>query len=306
MKVFITGATGFVGQEVVCQAHQNGHSLRIQARDSQTPSVRELALKTKAEIHPGDVLDSRSLEGALEGAEAVIHLVGIISEVGNCTFENIHIQGTRNMVAASQRSGAKRFLHMSALGTRLGAVSRYHQSKWAAEEIVRQSGLEYTIFRPSLIYGPRDHFVNLFAKLSKFSPVLPIMAKGEARFQPVSVATVAEAFIRALNEPRAIRETFDLCGLETLTLPQILDTILGVTERKRWQLRIPLAIARCQAALLELVYCRILRKAPPLNRDQLIMLQEDNVGEGGKAEELLGLGQTRFRDGIAGYLKRKT
>src|SRR5207237_1119041 len=106
---------------------------------------------------------------------AVIHLVGIISKVGRNTFENVHTQGTQNIVTSAREAGIKRFVHMSALGSRANAVSRYHQSKWAAEEAVRRSGLDYTIFRPSIIYGPKDHFVNLFDKMARFSPVLPVM-----------------------------------------------------------------------------------------------------------------------------------
>ena len=297
MRVFVTGATGFVGQEVVRQAREGGHSVRILVRNSQPRSTNA------SEIHVGDVLDARTLEGALGDIEAIIHLVGIISEVGRHTFENIHALGTRNMVEAAQRSGVKRFLHMSALGTRAGAVSRYHQSKWAAEETVRQSGLDYSIFRPSLIYGPGDHFVNLFAKMAKFSPVLPIMGAGNARFQPVAVEVVASAFIRALKEPRANHQTFDLCGPQTMTLPQILDEIMAATGRKRWKVYIPMALARCQAALLELFYGQILKQAPPLNRDQLLMLQEDNVGDRSKAEDLFGLTQTPFQEGIRSYLR---
>ena len=99
--------------------------------------------------------------------EAVVHLVGIISEVGQNTFENVHPRGTENIVAAARAADVTRFIHMSALGTRPNAASRYHQSKWAAEEIVRRSGLAWTIFRPSIIYGPGDGFVNLFARMSR-------------------------------------------------------------------------------------------------------------------------------------------
>jgi NADH dehydrogenase len=304
MKVFVTGATGFVGREVVRQARQGGHSLRILARDPSARAVREVVLVSAAEVYAGDVVDARTLESGFQGMDAVIHLVGIISEVGRSTFENIHTEGTQNIVTAARGSGVKRFLHMSALGTRPGAASRYHRTKWASEEIVRRSGFDYTIFRPSLIYGPKDHFVNLFSRLARFSPVLPVMGSTQARFQPVSVEVVAAAFVRALNEPKSINQTFDLCGPETFTFPELLDQILAVTRRKRLKLHIPLALARCQAAFLELLFSGILRKASPLNRDQLIMLQEDNVGDYRKAEEMFGLTQRPFGERIGEYLKR--
>src|SRR5690348_4575534 len=145
MKVFVTGATGFVGGAIVQQLQQEGHSVRMLVRNK---SLGETRAPTGADIHIGNVLDAESLRGALKGTDAVIHLVGIISEVGQSTFENIHVRGTGNVVAAAKGQGIKRFLHMSALGTRANAVSRYHKTKWEAEEIVRCSGLEYTIFRP--------------------------------------------------------------------------------------------------------------------------------------------------------------
>ena len=202
----------------------------------------------------------------MSGVESVIHLVGIISEVGESTFENVHAQGTQNMVAAAQQAGVRRFVHMSALGTRPNAASRYHQSKWAAEELVRHSGLEFTIFRPSLIYGPEDQFVNLFARIIRLSPIVPLLGSPHARFQPVPVEAVAAAFARSLGDPRSVGQTYDLCGPEALTLSEIVDRIQGVLGKRRIKLHVPLSLARCQAACMEFVFRRLLRKAPPLNQ----------------------------------------
>jgi NADH dehydrogenase len=232
-------------------------------------------------------------------------LVGIISEAGKKTFENIHVRGTENVVNAARTAGVKRFLQMSALGTRPNAVSRYHQTKWAAEELVRKSGLGFTIFRPSLIFGPHDKFVNMFARMSRFLPALPVMGTGKAKFQPVAVETVAGAFVRSLGEPRSVGQTYDLCGPDTLTLPEILDTILEVTGRKRAKLRIPIGVARVQAALSEFLCSGLFGKPPPLNRDQLIMLEEGNVGNAQPANELFGLEAVGFREGISRYLVGK-
>ena len=236
--------------------------------------------------------------------EAVIHLVGIISEVGDSTFENVHVRGTGNIVTAARQAGARRFVHMSALGTRPNAASRYHQTKWAAEELVRHSGLDYTIFRPSLIYGPRDQFINLFARMIRLSPVVPLLGSPNARFQPVPVEAVAAAFTRSLSQPKSVGQTYDLCGPDALTLSGIVDQIMGVLQRRRLKLQVPLGLARCQAALLEFIFRSLLRKAPPLNRDQLIMLQEDTVGNPQPANELFGLKPVTLREGIVGYLGR--
>jgi NADH dehydrogenase len=306
MKVLVTGATGFVGREIVRQLRVAGHTIRILIRNPHSPRIRELVSSWGAEVHPGNVLEAASLEGALSGFEAVIHLVGIISEVGECTFENVHTRGTQNMVAAARQARIRRFIHMSALGTRPDAVSRYHQSKWAAEELVRHSGLGFTIFRPSLIYGPEDQFINLFANVIRWSPVVPLLGSSRARFQPVPVEAVAVAFTRSLGEPVSIGQTYDLCGPETLTLSDIVDRIQEVLGKRRLKLRVPLSLARCQAACMEFVFPRLLRKAPPFNRDQLLMLQEDNVGNPQPANELFGLRPAPLQEGIARYLMRDT
>lgn len=302
MNVLVTGATGFVGREIVRQLHEAGQSIRILVRNRTSPRVQEAVSRYGAEAHVGDVLDAASLDGALSGMDAVVHLVGIISEAGDSTFENVHTRGTGNMVAAARRAGVGRFVHMSALGTRPNAASRYHQTKWAAEELVRHSGLEFTIFRPSLIYGPEDQFINLFARLIRLSPIVPLMGNPHARFQPVPVESVAAAFVRSLREPKAAGQTYDLCGPEALTLSEIVDRILDVLQRKRLKLQVPLGLARCQAALLELLFRRLLRKASPLNRDQLTMLQEDNVGNPRPANDLFALEPVTVRAGIAQYL----
>ena len=194
-------------------------------------------------------------------------------------------------------------MQMSALGTRPSAVSRYHQTKWAAEEIVRNSGLAWTIFRPSLIYGPDDEFVNLFAKISRLSPIVPVLGPAKVLFQPVSVHQVARAFVASVTEPAAQRKTFDLAGPEKLTLPQVIDAILKATGRQRFKLRIPRTVSTIQAASLELLYGKLLRRPPPLNRDQLLMLGEDNTGEPGTADALFHLKHPTFQDGIREYLK---
>ncbi|MGD0615515.1 MAG: NAD(P)H-binding protein, partial [Verrucomicrobiota bacterium] len=211
--------------------------------------------------------------------------------------------GTRNVVFAAQDANVKQFVHMSALGARSGARSRYHQSKWEAEEQVRRSGLGWTIFRPSIIYGPGDGFVNLFAKIIRFSPVVPVMGSGRTKFQPVSAKAVGAAFVKALSEPRAIGETCDLCGPQVFTFDELVDQILAVMQRRRLKLHVPPGIARCQAVILEFVFARLLQEAPPLNRDQLIMLQEDNVGNPQPANELFGLKPVSFREGISAYLR---
>jgi uncharacterized protein YbjT (DUF2867 family) len=304
MKVLVTGGTGFVGSEVVRQLHRAGHSPRLLVRNSLSRSVRELVTQFSVEIFPGNVLDVPPLNLAMKGCDAAIHLVGIISEAGEQIFENLHTRATKNVVNAAKTAGVKRFIHMSALGTRPNAVARYHQTKWAAEEIARSSGLDWTIFRPSIIYGPGDGFVNLFASMSRWSPVIPLVGGGISKFQPVPVGNVARSFVASLKETGSIGRTLDLCGDEVMTLRQIVEAVLAATRRRRLMLPLPFGVADIQAAAAEFCFARVLGKPPPLNRDQLLMLREDNVGDGSEANKLFGLHHTAFADGISRYLKR--
>jgi len=249
-----------------------------------------------------DFSDVRSLAQAFRGCDAVVHLVGIIAEFRGNTFEEVHPNLTDRIVRACKESGIRRLIHMSALGTRPDARSRYHQTKWQSEQIVRESDLDWTIFRPSLIYGPRDSFTGLFARMSRWSPVLPAIGGGRNLMQPITVDAVGEAFAKAVDDPASFGKTYDLCGPERLTFRAILQGLLSAQERRRWILSIPIPVARAQAFVMETVWPRILRRPSPLNRDQILMLQEDNIGDGTSADAAFGLVHPRFCDALKGLL----
>lgn len=176
---------------------------------------------------------------------------------------------------------------MSALGARPDSPARYHRSKAAAEVLIQSSGLDWTIFRPSLVYGPGDGFVNLFDRISQWSPIVPVMGPGTNFLQPVAVEIVAEAFAVALQSTSCVGQTIDLCGLERLSFRAVIQRILAVRNRGRWVVSIPWPVARLQARIMEWAFPTLLRRASPLNRDQLLMLQEDNVGDPAPALQLL-------------------
>ena len=274
--IAITGATGFVGRAIVAQACAAGYRVRAIVRDP--PAARRLAEQFGVALFAGNVLDPATLVNAFTGAEAIIHLVGIIRERGAQTFDSVHRQATSNVVAAAQSAGVKRVVHMSALGTRAGARSQYQQSKWAAEGLVRQSGLAWTIFRPSLIYGPGNQSISELAKVVRFAPIIPVLGDGQSKVQPVSVATVAKCFVAAVNCAGAIGETYDLCGPVAFTWNELYDKLLAAQHRRKPKWHVPLPVARAVAAIGEW-----LLPAPPFTRDQLLMLQEDNTGDPGPA-----------------------
>lgn len=296
MNVLITGASGFVGRAVTGEVVRAGHSVRALVRRPPPEDDGPVVWV------PGSILAPEALREAARGCEAVIHLVGIIGEVGDQTFERVHHEGTLRVLEACQSAGVGRWIQMSALGTRPGAASRYHRTKWAAEEAVRGSGLRWTIFRPSVIYGPGDGFVNLFERMSRWSPVLPVIGRGTARLQPVPVESVAQAFARSLDADTTIGKTYDLCGTDRLTLAEILATILKVTGRGRLRVPVPRAVAQVQARLLEAIFPALLGRAAPLSRDQLRMLDEDNLGDPAPAQRDLGILPVGFEAGLRRFL----
>ena len=292
--IAITGASGFIGRAIVAQARAAGHRVRAIVRNPS--SARWLADQFGCELVPGNVLDTATLANALHGVQNVIHLVGIIRERGVQTFDTVHRQATGNVVAAAQKAGVTGFVHMSALGTRPAARSRYHQTKWAAEEIVRQSGLAWTIFRPSLVYGPGDQSISELAKIVRVAPVIPVLGNGSSKIQPVSVAVVAQCFVGALIHPNAVRQTYDLCGPVALTWNELYDQLLAAQGRRKPKCHLPLPVARMLATLGEWLV-----PAPPFTRDQLRMLQEDNTGDPGPATRDFNLIQEPFAQSLRSH-----
>src|SRR5205809_619860 len=200
-RVFVTGATGFVGRAVIQALRGEGYVVRCLVRRGSEPSLRGVGAIERVE---GDVLAPQLLDEGMAGCGAVVHLVGIIREhiATNTTFYRVHVQGTVNVVAAAAAAGVRRYVHMSALGAREGAPSRYHRTKWAAEEVVRACGLPWTIFRPSVIYGRGDGFVSPLARLVRRFPVAPPLRgarpppharRGQRRLRPGAVPRCVRA-----------------------------------------------------------------------------------------------------------------
>jgi len=294
--IVITGATGFVGEEIVKQVRAAGHPVRAIVREPHR--AQWLADRYGVELFHGNVLYAPSVEGAMRGANCVIHLVGIIREWKESTFERVHTLATQYVVDEAKKSDVKRFLHMSALGTRASARSRYHQTKWAAEETVRKSRLAWTIFRPSVIYGPNDKSVNTLATVVRRLPFVPVLGSGRTKIQPISVENVAAAFVAATRNDNSVGKTYDLCGPEAFTWNELYDALQKVLGLRKPKLHLPLPVARLPAAVLE----RLLPN-PPFTRDQLLMLEEDNAGDPRPAERDFLLKQEGFKDGIARYLE---
>jgi NADH dehydrogenase len=295
--VLVTGGTGFVGRSVVAALLRRGHQVRCLVRPG---SARRRAAPSGASAVPGDVTEPGSLPAALAGVEAVVHLVGIIREQPGrgVTFDRLHTEATRNVVAAAGAGGVRRLVHMSGLGTRPEARSRYHQTKWAAEQAVRESGLDWTIFRPSVIFGPGDGFVSLLARLVRWLPVVPVVGDGRNRLQPVAVGDVAEGFARAVERPATAGAVFEVGGPRPYTFDEALDEVGAALGRRRVpKLHHPVGL---MAPVV-----RVLEGIPlfPLTSDQLLMLREHNTCDPGPWARALDLSPVEFAAGIRAYLR---
>jgi NADH dehydrogenase len=247
----------------------------------------------------GDATLLPSFVSAASGFDAVVNLIGIIREFPQrgVTFERLHVEATRNMIAAAQNAGVRRYLQMSALGSRAGATTGYFQTKFRAEEAVRGSGLDWTIFRPSIIYGPKDDFVNKLAELLRVLPAMPVIGDGEYPLAPISGDDVARCFADALERPDTIGKTFELCGPDRMSYNELLDTVARVLGKKGvLKVKNPLALMRLVVPVLQHF------SFFPITTDQIEMLVQGNVCDG-SWRGAFGFEPVRFEDGIRAYLK---
>ena len=246
--ILVTGGTGFVGQEVVRELLALGYHVRLLVRDPKRAA--RFAKHPQVECVKGDALKPETLPAAMAGVQAVIHLIGIIAETSRVTYEQAHIEATRNLLAAAKQAGVTRWVQMSAIGTRPHASSRYHRTKWEAEELVRASGLDATIFRPSLIYGydERDRALNLL-RLALSWPfdfiqcyTFPLLDGGRPLIQPVSVREVAHCFAHALSKDASIGHIYDLVGPAPLSFRELVFKIAAHLGKKGLYEEIPIFV----------------------------------------------------------------
>lgn len=277
MKVLLTGATGFVGSHLTPALLAAGHEVQAVVRAGSAKKLAP-AIRDHASFHPieADVLDPDSLRRIEPGAEAVIHLVGIIEEKPSrgITFTRLHVDAVVNMVKAATRIGAGRFVHMSALGTADDSRARYHRTKYRGEHAVKSSNLPYVILRPSLIFGPGDGFVNTQKKFVQ--PIMPVIVPGSGKnlFQPVAIENVVEGFVKALTLEKATNQIYEVGGPDRISFDGIIDMIAkakGVTSFYKVHVPVPLMKA----------VVRVMQHFPgfPVNVEQLTMLNEDNTCE---------------------------
>jgi NADH dehydrogenase len=282
-RYVVLGGTGFIGRHLLAALADDGHRITVLSRNRELkrainvlPNVRTIST---------DVYDRASLEKYIAGNDAVVNLVGILNEAGDATFTHAHVDLTATLIAACRQAGVRRIHLMSSLNAG-NKASKYLKTRGEAEAQVRNSGMDWTIYRPSVVYGQDDSFVYRFLKLLKMGPLLPL-ARPHAKFQPAYVGDVAAAIKHCLGDRGSIGKIFELYGPDTLELIAIVRMIRDAAGLRRLVLPLPGAVGRLQAIAAELI------PGKPFSRDNFNSLGVDSVGNRDGFTEL-GITPRRF------------
>jgi NADH dehydrogenase len=290
MKILLTGGTGYVGTALRRELKSEGHDVRLLVR---TASVDKVDPREGFEVLPGDVLDTHACLRAVEGIDALVHLVGIRREQPNdgMTYEAMHTEATYSIVDAARRAGVPRVIFMSSLGARPDSPSRYHKTKFEAEEIVRKSGIRWTIFRPSIIFSPGDEFHTLMAELVHRT-IVPIIDGGKSLLQPVAMHNVVRPMARSVVMPETQGKVVEVGGPDRMTFIEIMTAIArhyGV-----W----PNTVALPSLVAKPLVKFAQALPNFPLTYEELLMLLEDNMCDNAEFLRLFGEKLETYKDKI--------
>ncbi len=276
-SILLIGGSGFIGSHIAARLAADGRTVTVPTRRRER--AKHLLVLPTVQVVEANVFDEASLDRMMAGVDAVINLVGVLhSRPGKPwgpEFEHAHVALPRLLVRACERRQIRRVLHMAALGAADDAPSMYQRSKAAGEKIMLEAeGLQVSSFRPSVVFGPEDHFLNLFARLQA---LMPIMALGgaDAHFQPVYVGDVAQAFVDALDDPAAVGQAFELVGPRVYTLRELVRLAGVYSGYRRPVVGLPDALARLQACVLE-----HMPGGPMMSRDNLDSMKADNVASG--------------------------
>ncbi len=290
--VVVFGGSGFVGKQVVRALAKAGKRVRVAMRRPHLGAeLRVMGDVGQIQLVQANVRFPESVEGALEGADAVVNLVGVLHENGKQNFDALHLDAARTIAAAAAKQGVGRFVHMSALGA-AAKGARYARSKHRGERAVLAAFPNATILRPSIVFGPEDDFFNRFANGTKFSPVL-LYTAGKTRFQPIFVGDVADAVVAALSRADTRGRAYELGGPRIYSFKQLLHFVAKETSRPAALIDLPFVIAFPMGLLADWAFKLIPFADPPITGDQVTMLQRDNVvGADAEAGAIQDLGVT--------------
>jgi NADH dehydrogenase len=270
--VTVIGGSGFLGRYIVHDLANRGWRVRVAVRNTD----RALFLRPMGvvgQIVPVfcNIRDDASVAASVDGADMVVNLVGLLYERRRQTFSAVHTDGAARVARLSKQAGVSRLIHVSAIGASTASPSSYAKTKASAEDAVTAEFPEATVLRPSIVFGAEDGFFNLFARLSRYSPIMPLIGGGETRFQPVYVADVAATAMACLDDTTTQGQTYELGGPHVYSFKDLMALILKETRRKRPLMSVPWWMAKLQATFLGMF------PKPLLTRDQVTLLQADNV-----------------------------
>ncbi len=270
--VTVFGGSGFLGRYVVQALARRGYRVRAAVRRPDLAGHLQTH-GVVGQIHAvqANVRNRESIERAVAGSHAVINLVGILFQSGKQKFDVVQGEAPGWIAAAAKEAGAQRMVQMSAIGADPESPAAYGRTKARGEARAREAFEETVVFRPSIVFGPEDDFFNRFAEMARFLPALPLIGGGHTLFQPVFVADVAEAVARAVDGDIERGTTYELGGPEIKSFKELLELMFEITHRKRLLLPLPVAFAKMQASVFQLL------PQPPLTVDQVKLLERDNI-----------------------------
>ena len=286
--ITVFGGSGFLGRYVVRELCKAGWRVRVAVRNPMNAGDMRVGGEVgQVQIIQANVRHRPSVERALQGADAVVNLVGILYERGRQTFNAAQAEGAENVAEIASELGIKQMVQMSAIGADADSDANYARTKAEGEAAVRKHMPQSIILRPSIIFGPEDGFFNMFGGYAKLLPVLPLIGGGKTQFQPIFAGDVAQAVVAALGNSSAAGRTFELGGPRTYSFKELLDYICEQTNRGPFKLPLPFWMARMQGQIFSVLFKLWPFHAPPLTGDQVLMLKEDNI-VGASGDESVG------------------
>jgi len=300
--IAVTGASGYVGSHLTQRLAQEGYSVRALVRNRQRAEKEARLKNLDVAWVEADVTRPETLHNAFKDIKIVIHTVAIAIEKGDQTYEKINYQGTVNVIEVAKKMGVQRFINVSQLGADAKLPYRFLASKGKAQDFVAASGLDWTAFRPSVIWGPEDEFANTFARLVPLTPfIFPIVGDQNSKFEPIWVEDVVSACIKSLFDPTTSGKEYELGGPEILTLEEIERRTLQAIGAKRNMIHFPLPILRIAVTLLEL-----LLPNPPVTRSLLELLAVSNVTQHNSIQNFVSEPRPFIAENVAAYMKQFT
>ena len=280
MVVLVTGATGFLGRRVVRELLDRGYQVRCLVR---TPGRERIFSHREVEVQYGSISDPVSLKNAFYDVESVVHLVGVIRTRRRESFDSVHRVGTVNVLAAAKEAGASHFLHVSVIGAANDRTIPYLYTKWLGEQEVVKSGMHFTIFRPSMLFGEGDEFINAMAGLVRLFPLVPVIGPGRNRLQPLAADDLARCIAITLGREDLKGKTIEIGGTERLSYSELVTEVAKAMDKRRLRIHLPVWAMYVAAAIGQGILPR-----SPITTEQIKMLSIRSVAEMGEVERLFG------------------